>query len=217
MQRINLLPQELRKDPAVDLKRIAKIAAITTIMGVLVLAFITLIFNNYLKEKEIETIRAEITTLQPKVKKVEALKKEIGINQRKITTYKKILYQSVPWPELLRDIAFNSPTDLWLTEVLTSKVEKPLETADKDSQEINSDTQEQQVKEVDSELYVIIRGYSPTLDSVGVFVLHLNKLSALEDVNIVVAREPKEDKLPLYLLEFEIKAKVKTYQEGGQK
>ena len=227
MQKINLLPVELRKDPTVDVKRIIKIAAFTTIVGILVLAYITLVFNNYLKEKEIETIRAEIAALQPKVQKVETLKKEIALNHRRITIYQNILYRSVPWPEILRDLAFNSPTDLWFTEIQTSRVE--VETTETKSEANKVDTEgakvdaqestveSEEAKTVKSEIYLIIKGYSPSLTNIGVFILHLNQLSTFEEVNLVTAKAPGGEKNSPDILEYEIKTKLKMNQQGGQK
>ena len=202
MSRINLLPEELRKDPAVELKRVLRTAIITTVIASLVLAFITLYANNHFKAKEIDHIKAEIEATKPLVTKVETLQAEIKVNNRKITTYRNLLNKPVAWTNIIGDINLSMPRDLWLTEVSAVSVQK----------EVKKENQEEVVKV--NESFAVLKGYAPSLSSIGVFIINLNHISSIEDVTLLVAREKKD--APSYLMDFEIKAQIKTYQEGGE-
>lgn len=200
MQAINLLPKELRRDPTIELKRVLRTALLTTFVGVLTLVFVTLFLTNYFKGKELEAVKTEIKALEPTMQKVNSLKKEIETNDRRITVYQQVLDRPIPWSELLKDISFKMPRDIWLEEVATSITQ----------------TQGTPTKpQTTTEIFVTVKGYAPSLSSVGVFLLHLNQISMLQNPILVMAQEVDANKFGTYMLGFQIKAKVKTPKGGN--
>ena len=116
MIRINLLPRERVRAPAPAPLRIGG-AVIALLLVAVVAATLFLNARNAAVREEIAAINAEITELEPKVARVEELKRLIEVAERKEQMLKRLEAARIPWDQVLLELRVVIPRNVWLTSV----------------------------------------------------------------------------------------------------
>jgi Tfp pilus assembly protein PilN len=116
MIRINLLPRERLRAPTPAPVRIGVAIAVLLVVAAVV-ATLALNARNVRVREEIAAINAEITELEPKVSRVEELKKLIEVAERKEQMLKRLEAARIPWDQVLLELRVVIPRDVWLTSV----------------------------------------------------------------------------------------------------
>ena len=116
MIRINLLPRERLRAPTPAPLRIGAVVVVLLVAAAVV-ATLALNARNTAVREEIAAINAEITELQPKVARVEELKKLIEVAERKEQMLKRLEAARIPWDQVLLELRVIIPRDVWLTSV----------------------------------------------------------------------------------------------------
>jgi len=116
MIRINLLPRERVRAPAPAPLRVGAVAVVL-LLAAAVVATLALNARNTAVREEIAAINAEITELEPKVARVEELKRLIEIAERKEQMLKRLEAARIPWDQVLLELRVVIPRDVWLTSV----------------------------------------------------------------------------------------------------
>ena len=116
MIRINLLPREREGAPVAVPLRLGGLVVLLLLVAV---AAVTLWLNDRNKtvEEQIAAIEAEITDLEPKVARVEELKRLIEAAELKEQMLKRLEAARIPWDEVLLELRGVIPRDVWLTSV----------------------------------------------------------------------------------------------------
>jgi Tfp pilus assembly protein PilN len=116
MIRINLLPRERVRAPAPAPLRIGGVLIALLLAAVLV-ATLFLNARNRAVREEIAAINAEITELEPRVARVEELKRLIEVAERKEQMLKRLEAARVPWDQVLLELRVVIPRNVWLTSI----------------------------------------------------------------------------------------------------
>ncbi|HEY6101802.1 MAG TPA: PilN domain-containing protein [bacterium] len=116
MIRINLLPRERLRAPTPAPLRVGVVVAVLLVAAAIV-ATLGLNARNTAVREEITTINAAITELEPKVARVEELKKLIEAAERKEQMLKRLEAARIPWDQVLLELRVIIPRDVWLTSV----------------------------------------------------------------------------------------------------
>jgi Tfp pilus assembly protein PilN len=116
MIRINLLPRERVRAPAPAPLRIGGVIVVLLIVAAVV-ATISLNARNAAVRQEIEDINARITELEPKVARVEELKRLIEVAERKEQMLKRLEAARIPWDQVLLELRVIIPRNVWLTSI----------------------------------------------------------------------------------------------------
>ena len=116
MIRINLLPSERVRAPAPAPLRIGGVL-IALLLAAVVVATLFLNARNQAVRDEIAAINAEITELEPKVARVEELKRLIEVAERKEQMLKRLEAARIPWDQVLLELRVVIPRNVWLTSI----------------------------------------------------------------------------------------------------
>lgn len=116
MIRINLLPRERVRAPAPAPLRIGGVVLVLLVAAAVV-ATLFLNARNAAVRDEIAAINAEITELEPKVARVEELKRLIEVAERKEQMLKRLEAARIPWDQVLLELRVVIPRNVWLTSV----------------------------------------------------------------------------------------------------
>ena len=116
MIRINLLPRERVRAPAPAPLRVGAVVVVL-LVAVAVVATLALNARNAAVREKIKAINAEITELEPKVARVEELKRLIEVAERKEQMLKRLEAARIPWDQVLLELRGVVPRDVWLTSV----------------------------------------------------------------------------------------------------
>jgi Tfp pilus assembly protein PilN len=83
----------------------------------------TLLLNarNAAVRDEIAAINAEITELEPKVARVEELKRLIDVAERKEGMLKRLEAARIPWDQVLLELRVVMPRNVWLTSITAAQ------------------------------------------------------------------------------------------------
>ena len=120
MIRINLLPRERVRAPAPAPIRVGAVAVVL-LLAAAVVATLALNARNTAVREEIAAINAEITELEPKVARVEELKRLIEIAERKEQMLKRLEAARIPWDQVLLELRVVIPRDVWLTSITAAQ------------------------------------------------------------------------------------------------
>lgn len=116
MIRINLLPRERERAPAAAPVRLGAVV-IVLLLAAAVAATFYLNRRNEAVQAAITETKAAIDELQPKVARVEELKRLIEAAERKEQMLKRLEAGRIPWDQVLLELRVVIPRDVWLTSV----------------------------------------------------------------------------------------------------
>jgi type IV pilus assembly protein PilN len=116
MIQINLLPRERVRAPAPLPVRVGTLVLVLLVAAAVV-ATLALNARNATVRDKIATINAEITELEPRVARVEELKRLIEVAERKEQMLKRLEAARIPWDQVLLELRVVIPRDVWLTSV----------------------------------------------------------------------------------------------------
>ncbi|HTE02706.1 MAG TPA: PilN domain-containing protein [bacterium] len=116
MIRINLLPRERVRRPAVAPRLLVGLAFVV-VTTALVLATLALNLRNSRVRGEIDDVNARIEELKPKVAEVEALQRQIAEARRKEQLLRQLESLRIPWDNVLNELGKIIPADVWLIRI----------------------------------------------------------------------------------------------------
>lgn len=116
MIRINLLPRERVRRPAIA-SRLLVLILIGAVLAGVVLPTIALNARKKAVESEIARVNDEIKVLESKVSRVEDLRKRIEAARRKEQVLRRLEAARVPWAPVLEELRAIVPKDIWLNQV----------------------------------------------------------------------------------------------------
>jgi len=116
MIRINLLPRERVRRPAVAPRLLVGLAFVV-VAAALVLATLALNLRNARVRGEIDDVNARIEELKPKVAEVEALQRQIAEARRKEQLLRQLEGLRIPWDNVLNELRKIIPADVWLIRI----------------------------------------------------------------------------------------------------
>jgi Tfp pilus assembly protein PilN len=116
MIRINLLPRERVRRPAVAPRLLVALALVAVLVAV---AAATVVLNARIAglKGELEEVTREIEQLKPRVAEVEALQRQIAEARRKEQLLRQLEALRIPWDEILIELRRIVPADVWLIRV----------------------------------------------------------------------------------------------------
>lgn len=120
MIRINLLPRERLRAPAPAPLRIGGVVVVL-LLAAAVVATLVINARNAAVRDELAAINAEITELEPKVARVEELKRLIEVAERKEQMLKRLEAARIPWDQVLLELRVVIPRSVWLTSIAAAQ------------------------------------------------------------------------------------------------
>ncbi len=192
MYKINLLPQHLQREGAIDIRRLAAILAVALPPIVIVVCYLIFLVNYGIVKSELSEIKTQYVSLAPVAEQVAGITNERGELEAAAEEFDRILKRRRSWSGLMYDLGNVAPVDLWLTS---------LEIADRPFHTLPDNNQESDPYALPS--LVSFKGLAKTLPSVGVYIKNLNGLPYFAEVKLVKAKAISEG------LEFEIVARIK--------
>lgn len=116
MIRINLLPRERVRRPAVAPRLLVGLAFVV-VAAALVLATLALNLRNNRVQNEINEVNARIEELKPKVAEVEALQRQIAEARHKEQLLRQLEALRIPWDKVMNELRKIMPADVWLIRI----------------------------------------------------------------------------------------------------
>lgn len=116
MIKINLLPRERVRRPAIAPRLLAVLALVAVVAGV-VLVWITLTAQIRILEGDIRDEQQRIEELKPQVAEVEALQRQIADARRKEQLLRQLQGLRIPWERVLSELRRILPADVWLIRI----------------------------------------------------------------------------------------------------
>lgn len=116
MIRINLLPRERVRRPAVA-PRVLALLAFVVVAAALVLATLAVNLRNARVRAEIEDVNARIDELKPQVAEVEALQRQIAEARHKEQLLRQLESLRIPWDNIMIELRKIIPADVWLIRI----------------------------------------------------------------------------------------------------
>ena len=116
MIKINLLPRERVRRPAVAPRLLVALAFVAVLVAV---AVATVVLNARIAglKSDLEAVTQEIEQLKPRVAEVEALQRQIAEARRKEQLLRQLEALRIPWDEILTELRRIVPADVWLIRV----------------------------------------------------------------------------------------------------
>ncbi|ABZ82873.1 fimbrial assembly protein piln, putative [Heliomicrobium modesticaldum Ice1] len=180
MQSINLLPLELRPKK-LDKRALFIRSGLAVGLLACVAAYGAFLGKLYLSRQESEGIAVEMAELQPELRRVEAVEKEIREIRQKAEILDKLRIARVPWSKVFTDVAAMTPDGLWLATVT-----------------LNENNAEKAT--------LRIEGETTAFEQVGLFILQLRQLPYFSDVELVDARDKAVDRR--WVTRFQVEAQL---------
>ncbi|MBM7867894.1 hypothetical protein GTO89_09610 [Heliobacterium gestii] len=167
MQSINLLPIELRPKK-LDRRSLLIRSGVTVVVLACLAGYGFFLAKIYLSQKEGERVAAEMAALQPELRRVEAIEKEINDNRKKAELLNQLQSARVPWSKVFNEVTGVTPDGLWLATVTLNTID-PAKTV------------------------LEIEGETVAFEQVGVFVLKLRTFPYFSSVELIDARDKNVD------------------------
>lgn len=187
--KVNLLPQQLQREGAIDIRRLAVIIGSALPAAAALACYIIFLINFGVLKSDLAETRAQLSYLAPAVSQVEEMIRERAELEASVGEFDGIINNHLTWAGLMNDLGIIAPVDLWLTGL-----------------EVSNKPTDNEVKEADPYArpnLVSCRGIARTLPSVGIFIRNLSGLPYFEEIKLVRANAVSEG------IEFEIIARVK--------
>ena len=116
MIRINLLPRERVRRPAVA-PRVLALLAFVVVAAALVLAALAMNLKISGKRHEIDDVNARIEELKPQVAEVEVLQRQIAEARHKEQLLRQLESLRIPWDNVMIELRKIIPADVWLIRI----------------------------------------------------------------------------------------------------
>ncbi len=116
MIKINLLPRERIRRPAIA-PRLLVALAFVAVLAAVALTTVYLNVRNARVRAQIDEVNARIEALKPQVAEVEGLQRQIAEARRKEQLLRELQSLRIPWEKVLNELRKITPTDVWLTGV----------------------------------------------------------------------------------------------------
>lgn len=116
MIKINLLPRERVRRPAVAPRLLAALALVVVLAAV-GLTTVYLNIRNARVRAQIEEVNARIEELKPQVAEVEALQRQITEARRKEQLLRQLESLRIPWETVMNELRKIMPSDVWLIRI----------------------------------------------------------------------------------------------------
>lgn len=159
MIRINLLPRERVRRPAVAPRALALLLVGVILVGALA-STLYLNARNARVRAEVDRVNAEIEALRPRVQRVEALRRQIEAARRKEQLLRQLEATRVPWDTVLEELRTVMPQDVWLTQV--------------------------EVRDVGD---LVFNGYGMSYEAVARFMVSLEGSPLFKDVDMLISQQ----------------------------
>lgn len=191
LYKVNMLPVKLQREGLIDVKRLVAISALTLFLTLTLGGYGALIINYTFMKNDLKDTAAQLDALAPLVARVEKMRQERIDLEGALQEYAEILQNQKTWSVLLGDLSGVAPIDTWLVELAIEN--KPVEkktqqlNATSGSQSNTGDPKGQKPSEAAGLPHpntIILKGYSRTVSSVGVFILNLNHLPYFDEVKL---------------------------------
>lgn len=203
--KVNLLPPELQREGIIDFKRLLKISVITVLIMVVLGGYAAFLVKFSVTRSEVDIAGQELEKLQAVVVRIEDLKKERKRNEVVAEGLHKLVSERDIWSDRLDDLNYNLPVDMWLTELDLLKTQAPGKTPEKKVKPAEQKAAAlQQPSSIPKPDTLILKGFSLSVPSIGVFIYHLNQLPYFSNVTLNEIKE-SEDGSVGYMITIAIK------------
>lgn len=194
MYKVNLLPPKLQREGIIDIRRLVIIAGTTLFVATIFGAYGAFLVSFFTLKGELVTTKQQLTSLVPVISRVEKIKEERKLLEAALKEYDSIFEKRKSWYDLLSEIGYITPVDLWLTELEIcykpgqekEQKGKNKDTAN-DSQE-KADKGSSRVQEKFASFprpnLVVFKGFSRSIPSIGVFMNNLFWVGYFEGVEL---------------------------------
>lgn len=217
MYRVNLLPPKLQREGTLDVRRLLLVGLTTLLAASLVGGYGVFILTFWSAKSELAATEQQIAALAPAVARVQAMKTERKDLEEALQEYDSILSKQQMWSDILLDFSHITPIDVWLTSLeIVYKGTEPAKgasgaqsaPAQAKAQSGGSQSSGQvSVDQLQSKPNtMLLKGYSRTVPSIGIFVNNLHQYPYFLDVQLNrILRDPQGN-------QFEITATLKGDQ-----
>lgn len=185
MYRVNLLPPKLQREGTLDVRRLLLVGLTTLLAASLVGGYGAFILIFWSAKNELAATKQQIAALAPAVARVQAMRAERKNLEEALEEYRSILEKQQMWSDILLDFSHITPIDLWLTSLeITHKATTAAKGAQAQAQSGGTQSSGQvSVDQMQSKPNtMLLKGYSRTVPSIGVFVNNLHQYPFFQDV-----------------------------------
>jgi type IV pilus assembly protein PilN len=189
--KVNLLPPKLQREGTIDVRRLLIISGVTLLIAVFVAGYGTFILSIYSMRTDIAATEQQLASLAPAVARAEAVRAQRVNLEASLKEYKDILGKQQSWSGVLFDLGAITPVDLWLVELeIGNNLTSDDKNTDQKSKEGSSAKGAKGAEPapgagaVSRPNMVVLKGFSRTVPSIGVFVDNLCRLPCFEEVRL---------------------------------
>lgn len=191
--KVNLLPQHLQREGAIDIRKLAVMLAVALPAAVILGCYIIFLINYSGVKNELAETKSQAASLAPAAAWVAGIVRERTEMEAAMEEFDQILKNHKSWSGLMDDLGNIAPIDLWLTGLEISA--KPFDAL--------PDSKQKEPDPYASPSLMSCKGTARTVPSIGIFLRNLNGLPYFAEVKLVKVNAVSEG------LEFEIIARIK--------
>lgn len=154
------------------------------------------LFTLLMMKSDLETTKKQVLALQPVVSRVERIRNERREMEVALEEYRSLREKQLTWSHFLFELNNITPVDVWLSSLEIGAQTDKSHSGSATQLGAGKESEASGSKSDESKLFsrpgvMMIKGYSRTVSSIGIFIRNLNQLTYFKEV--VITKVASED------------------------